>query len=681
MFLDTKIESLPNTSFVTIRRLKSIGIKNYFDLLNYFPSRYENYSLVSKIKNLQMGETVTITGKVVEGKFQITRRGLRLQVFKIEDETGTIKVTFFNQPYLLRLIKPGLKISIAGRVAEFGRQITVEPKEYEILYDGSKHTGRIIPIYPLPRGLSSRIFREKISYVLANLDQKTDMEFLPDPLIKKNQLPGEKIAITQVHFPASIDAASNARRRLAFDELFTIQLSSLLVKQEWKKEIVASEFVLNSDMEKKVQAFIKNLPFTLTGGQKNVWQEIKNDLSKKQPMNRFLQGEVGSGKTVVAALAAYLAYLNGYQTMLMAPTEILAQQHYKTISKLFSTGSNDKVPKIALLTGSQKIKRENYDIIIGTHALISKKNQFDRVGLVVVDEQHRFGVAQRQALKEKGLNPHLLTMTATPIPRTVALTLYNELDLSYLNEQPVDRLPVKTFYVPKIKRASCYEWIKKQIDMHSSQVFIVCPLIEDSSNETMKSLKAAKSEFEYLKTEVFYRYGLGLLHGKLKSKEKEKIMTDFKNKVYDILVTTPVVEVGIDIPNATIILIEAAERFGLASLHQMRGRVGRGKKQSYCFVFSEVETPQVVSRLKFFAKTPEGNILAEKDLENRGAGNIYGLEQHGIVALKIASMSDFNAIKKTRDAAVIFMNNYKMGDYPELEKRLDKKNFQRVGRD
>src|SRR3990167_2014011 len=558
MFLDTKIESLQNTSFVTIRRLKSIGIKNYFDLLNYFPSRYENYSLVSKIKNLQMGETVTITGKVVEGKYQITRRGLRLQVFKIEDETGTIKVPFLNQPYLLRLIKPGLKISIAGRVAEFGRQITVEPKEYEILYDGSKHTGRIIPIYPLPRGLSSRIFREKISYVLANLDQKTDMEFLPDPLIKKNQLPGEKIAITQVHFPASIDAASNARRRLAFDELFTIQVSSLLVKQEWKKEIVASEFVLNSDMEKKVKAFIKNLPFTLTGGQKNVWQEIKNDLFKKQPMNRFLQGEVGSGKTVVAALAAYLAYLNGYQTMLMAPTEILAQQHYKTISKLFSTGSNDKVPKIALLTGSQKIKRENYDIIIGTHALISKKNQFDRVGLVVVDEQHRFGVAQRQALKEKGLNPHLLTMTATPIPRTVALTLYNELDLSYLGDMPVDRLPVKTFYVPKIKRDSCYEWIKKQIGTTGSQIFIVCPLIEDSKVETMKSVKAAKSEFEYLKTKVFTRHRLGLLHGKLKSKEKEKIMTDFKNKAYEIFVTTPVVEVGIDIPNATIILIEAA---------------------------------------------------------------------------------------------------------------------------
>ena len=680
MFLDTKIESLPNTSAITLRRLKALGLNTYFDLLNYFPRRYENYSLHSKIGALQLGEVVTVTGTVTQGKFQITRRGLRLQVFKIEDETGTLTVTFFNQPYLLRLIKPGMKLSVAGTVAEFGGKVTIEPKEYEIVNGGQKHTGRIIPIYPLSHGLSSRLIREKISYVLSGVEPEAELEFLPEPLIKKNQLLPEQSALTQVHFPDSIEARNRARNRLAFDELFTIQLSSLMVREAWKKEAVGAQLVLNKNIEGKLKDFIKDLPFTLTRGQVKVWEEIKMDLLKKQPMNRFLQGEVGSGKTVVAAIAAYLAYLNGYKTMLMAPTEILAQQHYKTINDLFKKYDL----KIALLAGAnktKKLKADDYDLVIGTHALISKKVRFDRVGLVIIDEQHRFGVAQRQALKEKGLNPHLLTMTATPIPRTVALTLYNELDLSYLDEMPVNRIPVKTYYVPSSKRSSCYEWIKKQIDSQQAQVFIVCPLIEDSTKETMKSVKAAKSEFEYLKTKVFTKHRLGLLHGKLKSQEKEKIMTDFKNKAFDILVATPVVEVGIDIPDATIMLIEAAERFGLASLHQMRGRVGRGDKQSYCFVFSEIENPAVASRLKFFAKTRGGNTLAEMDLKNRGAGNIYGLEQHGLVDLKIASMSDFAQIEATRDAALSFMADYKIKDYPALLKRIENKNFRGVSRD
>lgn len=678
MFLDTQIDSLPNTSPITIRRIKSLGIKNYFDLVNYFPRRYENYSLVSKIVSLQLGEVITIKGKVADAKFQITRSGLRLQVFKIEDDTGTITVTFFNQPYLLRLLRPGILISIAGKVTNFGGRVTIEPKEYEIVdNNNAKHTGRIIPIYPEARGLSSRTVREKIFYILSELGEQDTLEFLPKKIIGDNQLVEETIATRQIHFPDSTENAVKARKRLGFDELFLIQLSSRLVKEEWRKEIVTSPFSLNPKFEKKLDDFIKSLPFILTAGQQRIWLEIKNDLTKNQPMNRFLQGEVGSGKTVVAALAAYLAHLNGYQTLLMAPTEVLALQHYNTINALFKKYDL----KISLITGSKKIKSKVDDIIIGTHALISKKVGFDRVGLVVIDEQHRFGVAERQALKEKGLNPHLLTMTATPIPRTVALTLYNELDLSYLDEMPVSRIPVKTYFVPKVKRAAAYEWIKKQIDTTGSQVFIVCPLIEDSQVETMKSVKAAKSEFEYLKTKVFTNHRLGMLHGKLKILEKEKIMSDFRNKVYDILVTTPVVEVGIDIPNATIMIIEAAERFGLASLHQMRGRVGRGDKQSYCFVFSEVESPQLSARLKFFAKTRQGSILAQKDLENRGAGNIYGLEQHGLVELKIASMSDFELIKTTGQAAKTFFDSYKVNDYPCLKKRLEERKVLRVSRD
>lgn len=676
MFLDTSIESLPNTSVITVRRLKSLGINSYFDLLNYYPRRYENYSLVSSIGRLQMGETVTIKGVVKEGKFQVTRRGTRLQVFKIADDTGAISVTFFNQPYLLRLLKPGLPVSVAGKVVEFWARLTIEPKEYEIINGNPKHTGRIIPVYPEYRGLSSRILREKISYLVENIKGESQLEFLPEAIIKDAGLIDEKTALLQIHFPNDMETANLAKKRLAFDELFLIQLSSLLVKQQWRKEVVASVFTKNQKMENKIDRFVKNLPFILTKGQKQIWEEIKKDLLKPTPMNRFLQGEVGSGKTVVAALSAYLSYLNGYQTLLMAPTEILALQHYKTMKELFARSDD---PKISLLTSTEK--NLSGDVIIGTHALVTKKAKFSRVGLVVVDEQHRFGVAQRQALKEKGVNPHLLTMTATPIPRTVALTLYNELDLSYLSDMPVNRIPVKTYFVPKTKRMSGYEWIKKQIDNEKAQVFVVCPLIEDSKHETMKSVKAAKSEFEYLKTKIFSRYRLGLLHGKLKSKEKEKIMTDFKNRVYDILVSTPVVEVGIDVPTATIIVIEAAERFGLASLHQMRGRVGRGQKQSYCLVFSEVESPEIVSRLKFFAATRQGNILAEKDLENRGAGNIYGLEQHGVVDLKIASMSDLETIKKTREAALSFLDGYNGRDYPRLLKILEKQRPEQVSRD
>lgn len=375
-------------------------------------------------------------------------------------------------------------------------------------------------------------------------------------------------------------------------------------------------------------------------------------------MNRFLQGEVGSGKTVVAALACYLTYLNGFKSLFMAPTEILANQHYATLVKLFNKTSI----KVGLVTGSTK-KYFQADIIVGTHALITKKFELEKIGLVIVDEQHRFGVSQRAELKNKGLNPHLLTMTATPIPRTVALTLYGELDLSIIDEMPVVRLAVKTYLVPKEKRQSCYQWIKLQVTGYKLQVFIVCPLIEESEIETMKSVRAAKKEFENLK-KIFFEFKLGLLHGKLKSKEKNAVMTNFKNKNLDILVTTPVVEVGVDIPNATIMLIEGAERFGLAQLHQLRGRVGRSNKQSYCFLFSESKEAGVLGRLGMFTKTNDGNKLAEEDLRIRGPGDIYGVKQHGYLDLKIAMLSDYKMIEKTKKAVEYFTGHYSINNFP-----------------
>lgn len=676
MISDVLISSLPRTSSITIRKLKSLGINTYFDLLNHFPNRYENYSIISNIYEAQPGEVVTIKGKIVSVKNNYLRGGLKIQKVIIKDETGEIEANWFNQLFLLRLFKVGEAVSISGLIKQFGRKKSIDPKEYD-LGDNFIHTGRIVPVYPEKRGLSSRTIREKIYFVLDTLRVSSLEEIFPKEIVLYNNLIAEAFAYKNIHFPKDLEMIEKAKDRLSFDELFTIQLSAKLVKKEWGKEKVGNKFHLDNENVQSINRLISSLPFKLTSDQLKVWDEIRSDLLKYVPMNRFLQGEVGSGKTVVAALACYLSFLNGYQSLLMAPTEILANQHYSTISKLFK----DCKVKIGLLTGSLKLKNLNFDLIIGTHALISKKIKFKKVGLIIIDEQHRFGVAQRATLKEKGINPHLLTMTATPIPRTVALTLYGELDLSVINELPKNRISIKSFFIPKNKRNDCYSWIKKEIDTKKSQVFVVCPLIEESQSETFKSVKAATMEYENLKKNIFKDFKIGLLHGKLKSGDKEKIMSDFKNRKYDILVSTPVVEVGIDIPNTTVMIIEGGERYGLASLHQLRGRVGRGDKQSYCFVFSEVENPSIISRLNFFAKTHNGNLLAEKDLEMRGPGNLFGLKQHGYLDLKIASLTDYQLIEKTKKAAEYFINHYKVKEYSLLEKRLDLQMANNVSKD
>ncbi len=658
------IENLPATSSITIRKFKSLNINNYFDLLNYFPIRYEDYSLITEIAKIQVGETVTVSGKIIEAKNQYTRSRITIQKVIIDDGTGKIEAGWFNQPYLIRIFKIGETISVAGSVKQFGPKISLEPKEYEV-GDKHIHTGRLVPVYSEKKGLSTKTIREKIHAILVLTSEVriSVAETLPPEIITFNSLIDEQTAYQQIHFPDNLDNANKARERLSFDELFNLQLANNLVKKEWQKERVGNLLKI-SNYKSQISNFIASLPFKLTGDQNKVIEEIFSDLKKTTPMNRFLQGDVGSGKTVVATIVCYLSYLNGYQSIIMAPTEILAQQHYQSINKLFQKSKiknqNDKlklknnIPIIELITGSIKIRNpqsviNNSDFIIGTHALLNKKLKFKKVGLVVIDEQHRFGVNQRAILKEKAGNPHLLTMTATPIPRTVALTLYGQLDLSYIEEMPKGRLPIKTFLVPVDKRNSGYLWIKKQIQENKAQVFIVCPLIKESQSETLKSVKAVKIEYENL-IKIFSEYKLGLLHGKIKSLEKEKIMSDFKNKMIDILVATPVVEVGIDIPGATIMIVEGAERFGLAQLHQLRGRVGRSDKQSYCFLFTEKEDSKILERLSYFSKTQNGNKLAEYDLNSRGAGNIFGTDQHGFVRLNIASLSDYELINKTKKA-------------------------------
>lgn len=676
------IASLPGTSALTIRRLKSLGIKNYWDLFNYFPFRYENYSLIAEIRSLQEGETVTVKGIVLDFKNEYTKRGKNIQKAILYDQTGKIDLIWYNQSYLARIIKNGIYLSVAGEVKKFGFANILEVKEYDIIPDlkaRTIHTGRLVPIYSEKRNLSSKTLREKINYLLQSNLEKIK-EILPKEIIEFNKLLPEKTAYQNIHFPENNIMAEKARNRLAFDEIFIINLSSQLIKKLWQKEKVSCPLNLTKENISDFNEFINNLPFKLTNAQNKVLYEIVNDLKRNQPMNRLLQGDVGSGKTVIATIAAYISFLNGYKTLLMAPTEILAQQHFYSFRSLFSNPKIKKNPKIILLTSSKKPKHDELldsDIIIGTHALIQKKIAFDKVALVIIDEQHKFGVVQRAELKNKAakshktnFNPHLLTMTATPIPRTVALTLYGELDLSVIDELPPGRRPVKTFIVPQHKRQSAYQWIKNQIRISKNQVFIICPLIEESNVETLKSVKAVKEEFELLKN-VFREFKLGLLHGKMKNKEKEEVMSDFLKNKTQILVATPVVEVGVDVPNANIIVIEGAERFGLAQLHQLRGRVGRSDKQSYCLLFVSKNQKTISDRLRIFSKINNGFKLAEYDLKIRGSGEIYGTRQHGIINLKIASLADFSLINKVRLAVNYFINNYSIDNFLPLKKRIE----------
>ena len=472
---------------------------------------------------------------------------------------------------------------------------------------------------------------------------------MPEDIIKNEDLLPEREAIEQIHFPSTKSLAQKAKYRLAFDELFLIQLASLLRKQEWEKKVLGKQFFIDFEQSMK---FVENLPFVLTNAQKRCIKEILLDLQKKVPMNRLLEGDVGSGKTVVAALAAYTAFLNKTDTLFMAPTEILANQHYQTLKALLAPFN---VP-IKLITAShknnetiQQLNNCSPKVIVGTHALLYQDYDPKNIGLVIVDEQHRFGVEQRKVLSEKGKAPHFLTMTATPIPRTIALTLYNDLDLSVIDEMPVGRLKVKTWVVPETKRKGAYRWISKRVKDTQEQAFIICPFIEES--ETMSTVKAATKEFATLEKEIFPDLRLALIHGRIKSKEKDKILGEFKEGKFDVLVATPIVEVGIDIPNATIMMVEGAEHFGLAQLHQLRGRVGRSNLQSYCLLFTENEIPPVIRRLKSLERTDIGMELAEIDLKLRGPGEIHGTQQHGFADLRVASFTDLPLIQKTRAAA------------------------------
>ena len=660
MELKDSIVRLPFVGPIYAKRLEKLGILTIEDLLFHFPFRYDDFSKISSIAELQAGETATITATVEKMTNAFTKNGKRLQQAEIFDKSGKIEAVWFNQMYLLRTFRKGETYNFSGKVAWFGRKKVFVSPDYEKTSLKCIHTARLVPVYNETYGISSKWLRSRINFALKNFNDQVK-EFLPDEVIKKNNLITEKEALDQIHFPRDMDFAQKAKYRLSFDELYLIQLSSLLRKKDWQKKVLGKQFFI--DFEKSMK-FIDSLPFSLTNAQKRCSKEILIDLQKSTPMNRLLQGDVGSGKTVVAALAAYTAYLNKTDTLFMAPTEILANQHLVTLKSFLEPLG---VP-VELITGSNKPKTRNSSpkVVIGTHALLYQNFKTEDVGLVIVDEQHRFGVEQRTLLSQKGRTPHFLTMTATPIPRTIALTMYNDLDLSVMDEMPEGRIKVKSWVVPKEKRAKAYGWIKTKVKQTPQQAFIICPFIEQS--ETKSTIKAAIKEFETLSKDVFPDLKLGLLHGRMKSKEKDSVLTSFKEGRLDILVATPVVEVGIDIPNATIMMIEAADHFGLAQLHQLRGRVGRNSLQAYCLLFADNDSPLSINRLKNLETISNGMQLAEVDLKLRGPGQIFGTAQHGFTDLHIASFSNLDLIQKTRLAAEASLNNIS----PHLKDKLEK---------
>jgi len=679
--LSSSVQYIPHVGPVMAGRLKRLDITTVEELLYHIPFRYDDFTLISPIARVQPGETVTVTGTVENMKMYYTKTGKKIQEGHITDSTGTLTIIWFNQVYLMKVIRPGATIHVSGPISWFGNKIVMNSPQYEITSthdtETSLHTGRLVPIYPETEGVSSKWLRSRISFLITYFVQKIQ-DFLPLNIRSKYDLMELEAALRVVHFPKTLKSVSCAKRRLAFDELFLLQLRSFEQKHIRETTQKARRIFVP---KRNIKTILRSLPFLLTNDQNIALTDLLADLSRSVPTNRLLEGDVGSGKTVVAALAMYAAFANGYQAVLMAPTQILAEQHFNTIQKILSSF---RVP-VHLVTSSIKtITKFNKQpsVVIGTHALLSDTLQIPKLALVVVDEQHRFVVEQRAKLtgnSSHGFVPHLLTMTATPIPRTLAKTVFGNLDLSVLNEMPQGRKKIKTWVIPEEKRKKAYAWIRKQITDTHAQVFIICPLINES--ETLTEVKAVNEEYKTIQLE-FPNITVGLLHGKMSSKEKTKAIEDFRNNRHSILVATPVVEVGIDIPNATIILIEAADRFGLGQLHQLRGRVGRSTLQSYCLLFTQSEDEKAIKRLRSLEIIFDGPTLAERDLVLRGPGEIFGVRQHGVPNLKIAAFSDIQTISDTHAAAEKLMKEMPdLSVFPLLREKVKNDTIESVQSD
>ncbi len=662
-------------------KLNKLGIYTAKDLMLYFPKKHIDYSSRTLIKNLKEDETTTVFGYITSVSAFNTRNKLSVVKVTVADESGKLDLSFFqskSNQFMLQRIKAQFPknagIMISGKVKRnsYDNKLTFDKPNYSIMTgefiedkNSNLNLARIVPIYTVCEDLSIKVLRRAI-YNAIQIYKDEIENIIPDFIREKLGILDKKTAVEQIHFPESIELLEQARFSLIFEELFIIQLKLARIREENSHN--HSSIALKIKDNGLVRKFIDGLPFELTGGQKKAVNEILNDLNSNVPMARLLQGDVGSGKTVVATIMLLAGVENGYQGAIMAPTEILAQQHYNNLIKWLTPMGLS----VGLFLGSQGKKvREKFrtdlrngqmNIAVGTHALIQEGVDFNNLGAIVVDEQHRFGVKQRNVLKKKSQNPQMLTMTATPIPRTLALTVHGDLDLTIIDELPKGRKPIKTSLVTSHR--GVYELIQHEIEQ-GRQAYVVYPLIEES--ETL-SAKAATIEAEKLQKEVFPQFKIGLLHGKLKNEEKEKVMADFKEKKYDILVSTTVVEVGVDVPNATVMLIENAERFGLSQLHQLRGRVGRNDLQSYCILYTASKSQETRERLNIMAQTNDGFVIAEKDLQLRGPGEFLGTRQSGLPDLIISDIvRDAKILELARNEAIDFVKKHNIEDYPALK--------------
>lgn len=650
----------------TAQTLDQLGLRTLEDLLYYFPRRYDDYSQMKPINRLAYGDEVSVLANVKSVNTRNLHGGKRTMTEAIvEDGTGTLRITWFNQPWLEKSLQPNTQLVLSGKIEMYLGRLCMNNPDWEPIEQEHLHTNRIVPVYPLSAKVTQKSLRRMMHQTVSFWAPRIP-DFLPNPIQDQGGLIDLNQALMQIHFPDTMDHLHSAQERLAFDEIFLLQLGVIRQKQAWQAN-TAQKFSVTDEW---LQNLYDQLPYPLTSAQLNAIADIRSDLASGQPMNRLLQGDVGSGKTVVAAMAIATIAANDAQSAIMAPTSILADQHYRSLTSLMTIDADSdnslsifQPGEIRLLLGDtpEAEKREirsglvdgSVKLVVGTHALIEGPIEFQRLQLAVIDEQHRFGVAQRSALRAKGDNPHLLVMTATPIPRSLSLTVYGDLDLSVMDEMPLGRLPIETHVLTPLERERAYGFVKSQIEM-GHQAFIIYPLVEQGEKE---DALAAVEERDRLQKEVFPNLKLGLLHGRLKAEEKDEVMNAFRNQEYHILVSTSVVEVGVDIPNATVMLVEGANRFGLAQLHQFRGRVGRGSAQSYCLLIPDHEDSVENERLQVMAETNDGFILAERDLEQRGPGDFLGTRQAGFAELRLANLSNVRLIEKARRLATQLVEN------------------------
>lgn len=671
--LKTKIGELSGVGSIYQKKLEKLGIHSVEDLLLYLPRTWEDFSKITEIAKVRPPGSYCIQGSIWSiGNKRSFKKRMTITEAIIADKTGTMKTIWFNQPFLIKNMKQGDEVLLAGRVeSEFGQPVMKSPA-YEKKADKQTHLGKIVPTYKETAGLSSRWLRYQISKLIKVI--YSFKEYLPTEVLKNQDLISYSAMIRQLHFPDNSYQLEKALDRLNFDEMFLLQLA-VQNQRKHLDENRAISIRFNEDLSKE---FVKSLGFTLTAAQKKAVWEIIKDLEKPVPMNRLLEGDVGSGKTVVAAMAALMVAKVGFQTVFLAPTEILARQHYSSLKemlKLFEvrveilTGKTKKSEKKEILRGVQE---GEIHILVGTHAVLKEELEFWNLAFVIVDEQHRFGVSQRAKLRQKsgheGTMPHFLSMSATPIPRTLTLSVYGDLDISVIDEMPPGRKRVATFLIPPEKKEDSYEFIRQTVKK-GKQVFVICPLIDDSE---MMELKSVTAEYERLSRMVFTDLKIATLHGKMRPEEKERVMNEFASGKIDILVSTSLVEVGVDVPNATIMIIEGVDRFGLAQLHQFRGRVGRGKYQSYCFLFTDNDSETVQKRLDAITKTNDGFKIAEKDLEIRGPGEVLGERQHGLPDINTKNLMDAQLIKRTKTEAKNFLKKNNVEDFPLLAEKIKK---------